>query len=66
MAGAAKGGVIGVGMASLLGMPTQNIVVFISFVAFAFWWVRLTEDVQPSPVSFSGAIKSGAISPPSL
>ena len=34
MAGAAKGSIVGLGMASLLGMPTQDVAVFFTFIVF--------------------------------
>ncbi len=45
-AGAAKGGIVGIGVASLLGMPTQNPAVLVSFLALTFWWLRLTEPAD--------------------
>lgn len=44
---AVKGGVVGVACASLLGMPAQDSAVWLTFVVFAFWCLRL---VQPGPV----------------
>ncbi len=41
-AGGAKGAICGVGVASLLGMPTQSPTVLVTFLALTFWWVTLT------------------------
>jgi hypothetical protein len=54
MAAATKGGLLGIGVASLLGMPAQNPVVFVTFVAFVFWWVRLTDAAEPPVADATG------------
>ena len=41
MVGAATGAAVGLGVTSLLGMPTQDAAVSITFVVFAFWCIRL-------------------------
>jgi hypothetical protein len=50
MVGAAKGAVIGLGVASLVGMPTQDTAASISFVVFAGWCLKLT-GVERPPVN---------------
>ena len=55
MAGAVKGGIVGLGVASLLGMPTQDVAVFFTFLVFVVWWVKLTDHhpiaaETPSPI----------------
>jgi hypothetical protein len=42
--GAVKGAVLGLGAASLLGMPTQDTAASISFVVVAAWCLKLTAD----------------------
>ncbi|MEO8259444.1 MAG: O-antigen ligase family protein [Acidobacteriota bacterium] len=47
MAGAARGSIVGVGMASLLGMPTQDIAVFVALLVFVVWSFKLNAP-QPA------------------
>jgi hypothetical protein len=42
--GAAKGALVGLGVTSLLGMPTQDAAVTLTFIGFAFWCIRLIDD----------------------
>ena len=44
-AGAVKGGLVALALASLVGMPSQNLAVTVTFWTFAFWYVLL---VAPS------------------
>ena len=50
MAGAARGGIVGLGVASLLGMPTQDAAVFFSLLVFVVWWVKLAMPLPIPPV----------------
>jgi hypothetical protein len=47
MVGAAKGAVIGLAAASLVGMPTQDTAASISFVVLAGWCLKLTGVERP-------------------
>ncbi len=48
--GAAKGAVVGLGLASLLGMPTIDVIPSITFVVIACWCLKLTAVDEPAPV----------------
>ena len=50
LVGAAKGAVVGLGITSLFGMPTQDAAVSLTFVVFAFWCTRLTDADPPASV----------------
>lgn len=48
MAGAVRGGIVGLGAASLLGMPTQDAAVYVTFLVFLIWWAILAAPRQAS------------------
>jgi hypothetical protein len=50
-AGAVKGGLVALALASLVGMPSQNLAVTVTFWTFAFWYVLM---VAPPGLSKPG------------
>ena len=62
MAGAARGSIVGLGVASLLGMPTQDVAVFFSLLVFVVWWVKLATPLpMPARSRRGSASASGLI-----
>jgi O-antigen ligase/polysaccharide polymerase Wzy-like membrane protein len=66
IAGAVRGGIVGLGAASLLGMPTQDAAVLFTFLVFVAWWVTLTARQPisagiPSPLNRRGWTLIGAV-----
>jgi hypothetical protein len=58
MVGAAKGGIVGLAAASLLGIPTQDTAASITFVVIACWYMKLTGvDSYSSPANRSRPLR---------